>query len=395
MDLATFQRLFSGDGQAALAAAVELHPTPATLLACHTRLRKHFADDLVKSALETVLLRRKATDKFTRSDQMYFTREALEQASGEVISTYRAQRFAGFKRVGDLCCGIGGDAIGLASVADVVAVDVDPLRLAMAAENLRAYGRERVTFVCDDVLTMPIRELDAAFLDPDRRVGGRRHLRIRDYAPPLDAVRARLPAGFPLAVKVAPGAPWDELRTFDAEAEFISVDGELKECVLWFGPLTTAGRRATVLPVGETLAANSPADAAEPGPPLAFLYDPDPAVVRSGLVADLSRHLAARPIDAEIAYLTSDHFVPTPFAQVYRIEDAIPFRARQLGERLRSMKVGKVTITKRGSAVDVDELRRRWHLQGPEARTVILTRVLDKPYALIATPHGNGPDPID
>jgi len=236
---------------------------------------------------------------------------------------------------------------------------------------------------------MSLGDLDAAFLDPDRRSDGRRHLRIREYAPPLDRVRDRLPDGFPLGVKVAPGAPWDELSAYDAEAEFISVDGELKECVLWFGPLKSTGRRATVLPMDATLVAVRPADAAEAGPPLDFLYDPDPSVIRSGLVADLGQMIGARPIDPTIAYLTSDQYVPTPFARGYQIESAMPFHARQLRERLRSMNVGRVTITKRGSAVDVDALLRKWELSGAESRTVILTRVLSEPFAIVANALGN------
>jgi THUMP domain-like/RNA cap guanine-N2 methyltransferase len=385
MDLPAFRRLLSADGQAALAEAVARQPTEATYLACHQRLGKAFPGDLVKAALDIALLRRKAVAKFTRSASMYFTREALEQSSGEIVSAYRALRFARYERVGDLCCGIGGDLIGLSVAAEVVAVDSDPLRLAMAEENLRAYGRhDRATFIGGNVLDVPLRDLGAAFFDPDRRPGGKRRVRIRDYTPSLDAVRTRLPGGFPLGVKVAPAAPWEELRTFDAEVEFISVDGELKECVLWFGPLRTTGRRATVLPAGTTLAADRPDEPAAPGPPRAYLYDPDPAIIRSGLVADLGGELGARPVDPDIAYLTSDRCIPTPFARCYHIEEAMPFHARQLGERLRSMKVGPVIITKRGSAVDVDELRRRWKLTGPEARTVILTRVLGRPFALIA-----------
>jgi SAM-dependent methyltransferase len=385
LDLPTFRRLLSPDGQAALAAAGELAPTEATFLSCHRRLRKYFPDELVKAALETALLRRKAADKFSRADRMYFTREALEQSSGEVVSQYRAKRFAPFGHIADLCCGIGGDLIGLAHVSRVTAIDAAPLRLAIAAENVRAYESvDRVTFIEGDALSVPLLNVDAAFCDPDRRAGGRRHLRLAEYAPPVDAVRRRFPFGFPLAIKVAPGVPWDDLRSLDAEAEFISVDGELKECCLWFGAFRTAGRRATILPLAASLTAEQPATAEPAGPPLAFLYDPDPAVVRSGLVADLGRLIGARPIDPEIAYLTSDRQTSTPFAKCYTIEEAMPFHARQLGERLRSMNVGVVTLTKRGSAVDVDELRRKWKLTGGEARTVIITHVLGKPFALIA-----------
>ena len=143
-----------------------------------------------------------------------------------------------------------------------------------------------------------------------------------------------------------------------------------------------------MLPSGETLFAEAPSTPAEPGPPRACLYDPDPAVIRSGLVADLGRVLDARPVDAEIAYLTGDRFVPTPFARAYAIDESMPFHARRLGERLRALNIGHVTVTKRGSAVDVNELIRKWRLTGAESRTVILTRVLGRPWAMIGRPLG-------
>ena len=236
MNLSQFYRLLNPEGTTALAAATLLAPTESTLLACHQRLRKQFPGELALAAIETVMLRRKAADKFSRADAMFFTREGLEQSSGETISTYRSRRFASFGRVGDFCCGIGGDTIGLTGVTSVFAVDADPLRLAMAAHNVSVYARsERAEFRAGDLLAMPLPKLAAAFFDPDRRADGRRHLRIREYAPALDAVRARLPAGYPLVHKIAPGVPWSDLHAYDAETEFISVAGELKECVLWFG----------------------------------------------------------------------------------------------------------------------------------------------------------------
>lgn len=384
MNLAGWQRLLSPEGQHVLALAQTLQPTTATLLKCHQQLRKKYADDLVMLALETTQLRMKAKGKFTRADAMYFTREGLEQSSGELIADYRAQRYAPFAMVGDFCCGIGGDAIGLAGRTNVVAVDQDELRLAIAQANVQAYERsDRVHWHRGDLLTMAVPTVEAIFFDPDRRADGQRHVRLSEYQPSFERLRQRFSTAIPWGVKVAPAIPWNELHTFEAEKEFISVGGELKECVLWFGALQSTGRRATILPANVTIAAEIVREAAEPIRPRAYVYDPDPAVIRSGLVSHLAEMLDAQPIDADIAYLTSNQLTHTPFAQAYAVDEVLPFHAKRIGERLKALNVGHVVLTKRGSAVEVDALRRSWKLRGSETRTVILTRVLNEPYALI------------
>jgi hypothetical protein len=385
MDLRTFEALLTPDGQALLAEAVEMAPTTETLLVSFRRLGKlGESSELVRAALETALLRQKARAKFSRADAMYFVREALEQSTAEAVARHRARRFAGFGVIGDLCCGIGGDAIALAGVGRVVAVDLDPLRLAMAGQNLLAHDRrDRVELRQADLRRDPPPEADALFFDPSRRPAGRRTISVRDYEPPLELVHpwlARTPA---IAAKIAPAVPWTELAAFDAEAEFVSLHGELKECVLWFGPLRTVGRRATLLPAGDTLAAEAPALAAPPGPPLTYLYDPDPAVVRAGLVSDLGLQLDARPIDAGIAFLTGQKFLPTPFATAYRVEEAMPFNLKRLRARLRELRVGRVTVLKRGSAVDVVQLQWQLRLGGSEMRVLVLTKVEGRPFVLI------------
>jgi SAM-dependent methyltransferase len=383
MDLATFDRLLTPEGTSALAAAAALHPTEARYPACVDRLQKHFSAGLARAALDTVLLREKARAKFTRADAMFFTREALEMATGEVVARYRADRFAGFRTVADLCCGIGGDAIGLAQAGcRPVGVDRDPLRVRMAEANLGAYqlsGR----FVCADVLADDLPVAGAVFADPARRPGGRRSVSVDDYDPSLGALLGRFTAGHPIGVKVAPAIPRADLRRFDTEAEFISLGGELKECTLWFGPFKTAASRATVLPGPHTIAATGPQPSADIRLPQNYLYDPDPSVTRAGLVGLLATTLLAAQIDPEIGFLTSDNLESTPFATPYRIDDTLPFHGKRIGEWLRERHVGRVTIVKRGSAVDVDELGSKWKLRGDIHKTVILTRAQGKPVAII------------
>jgi SAM-dependent methyltransferase len=377
MNLETFRQLLAPAGQAALAEAVALAPTEPAFLGCFEQLRKRHPPELAKAALETALLRIRARNKFVAADRMYFTREALEQATSGIVARHRASRFAGFGCVADLCCGIGADALALAAAGPTVyAVDTDPLRVAMAEANAAALGvAERVRGRVGDAITVPLPEADAAFADPSRRADGRRYLDPEDYTPPLAAIRGRWTAGFPLAVKIAPGVSQAELRAVDAEVEFVSLDGELKECVFWYGALRTTARRASVLPSSDTLFADAPRDPRPHQAPRAYLYDPDPAVTRAGLSHDLAERIDAHPIDPQVQLLTSDRLTPTPFATAFAVEHVAPFHVRLLRDYLRAAHVGRVTVVKRGSPADADDLLRKLRLDGPHHRTVVLTRV--------------------
>src|SRR5262249_33144934 len=152
------------------------------------------------------------------------------------------------------------DAIALAERADVVAVDLDPLRLRLCDLNLRAYQRrERARLIEADALTVDLTDAEAVFVDPDRRVDGRRQLSLASCQPSLrDVLRPHRP-GLPICAKLAPGGPWPELSALNGEAEFVSLVGELKECVLWLGPYRQKARRATLLPSGDSLSADEPA----------------------------------------------------------------------------------------------------------------------------------------
>ena len=403
MDLATFGELLAPAGQSALAAASRLPPGDEHFLANLARLRKQHPAELAKAALETATLRAKAQGKFSRAQAMYFTREGLEQASGEAVAGYRARRFAGVDSALDLGCGLGADSLALAERCRVTGFDLDPLRLAMAAENAAAYGRAaRASFVAGDVTQVALPQAGAFFFDPARRENGRRKFSVRQYLPPLGTVRVWLPRIPTGGVKISPGVDLDELAGYDAEIEFISERGELKECALWFGDFKTAARRATLLDgrtdaaadagAVHTLLANPAAaeQMAPPGPPLTYLYEPDPAVLRAGLVTTLAAQLGARQLDADIAYLTASDLRGTPFARAFAIEAALPFQLKRLREALRARQVGVVTVKKRGSPLEPETLIRQLRLSGPEERIVFLTHVLGEPWALIgskASPH--------
>ena len=159
--LEQLRQLQSPTGTRALAEIRDLAPTPATSIAVATRLRKVYPADLVTSAMAMHDLRVKAQSKFSRASEMWFTREGLEQATSEMIAEWRAGRFSAQPSIADLCCGIGGDLLGLAlrnPEAVVTAVDRDPLHLEIARLNADVFGvADRIEFVKADVRLSRIR----------------------------------------------------------------------------------------------------------------------------------------------------------------------------------------------------------------------------------------------
>ncbi|MDH6698795.1 methyltransferase domain-containing protein [Streptomyces griseoviridis] len=362
---------------------------PADELAVATRLRRTHPAGLVSAALGQARLRQRAAAKFGDEDagRMFFTPNGVEQSTRARVAAYRAGRLKalGVTSLADLCCGIGGDAIALARAGiRVLAVDRDPLTAAVARANAEALGLAGLIEVREaDVTEVDTAGFDAVFVDPARRGGRGRIFDPEAYSPPLSwAVEAARAA--PLAaLKVAPGIPHEAVPG-EAEAEWISDGGDVKEAVLWFG--TDPGAvRATLLPGPRTLLGRGLPDP-EVRPVGRWLYEPDGAVVRSHLVAEVAADLDGGLLDPTIAYITADEHRATPYATAYEITDQLPFNLKRLKALLRERRVGTLTVKKRGSAVEPEELRRKVKPQGPHAATVFLTRVAGAPTMLIGAP---------
>jgi predicted O-methyltransferase YrrM len=390
VEIESFRALLTDEGQALLAELADY--TPGRELAVATRLRRSHDAELVSAAIGQARLRQRAAAKFGAADaaRMYFTPDGVEQATRSSVADWRAARFKalGVHRLADLCSGIGGDAIALARAGiEVLAVDRDPLTCAVAEANAAALGLDGlIEQRCGDVADVPLKDFDAVFVDPARRGGRGRIFDPEAYSPPLSwAVAAARQTPF-AALKVAPGIPHQAVPE-GTEAEWVSDAGDVKEAVLWFG--TGAAQehphRATLLPGGVTLTGGRLPDP-EPGPVRRYLYEPDGAVIRAHLVAEVAEQLGAGLIDPTIAYLTADELRPTPFATSYEITDVLPFGLKKLKALLRERRVGTVVVKKRGSAVEPEELRRKLKPEGPNSCTVFLTRASGAPTMLLGQP---------
>lgn len=390
MDRAELLELLTPSGLALLDSVAA--GTPAELVSTVTRLRAdgHPAA-LVSAVLGQARLRARGARKFgVFADRMLFTQAGLEQATRLRVAALHAGRFsrAGLTRVLDLGCGIGGDALALASLdIAVTAVEIDEVTAAIASYNLAPFPSS--TVVHADAADVDVEPFDAVFADPARRTAGHSETeRVTDpdaYTPSLDLLW-RVAERKPVGVKLGPG--FDRSRIPDGvEAQWVSVDGEVVELALWTGVLARTGVRRAALVVTDAgqseLTATADSEDVDVRPLGAYLYEPNGAVIRARLIGDLARRIDAGMVSDRIAYLTADELVPTPFAQAFRVVADLPLDEKTVKRELRARRIGVLEVKKRGADIDPAVFRKKMALSGPESATVVLTRVGGRHRALL------------
>jgi hypothetical protein len=397
VDVQEVSALLTPEGWALLESLPDYDEPTAMALGEQLRRAGH-PPALVSAALTQSRLRAAARAKFGPfAASMLFTPAGLEQATRLPVAARHAQRFAatGLSRIADLGCGIGADSMAMAGLElDVLAVERDELTAAVATVNLRHWPEVEVRQ--DDATTTNLDGVRAAFVDPARRTmgsgSGKRLLDPRAGSPPLSFVlelAGRLPA---VGMKTAPGIP-HHLVPEGCEAQWVSVDGDVVEAGLWFGMAAREGVRRGALVLdgaGGSAEVTHPdlADGTRPptGPVGAFIYEPDGAVIRAGLVGEIASLVQGRLIDPSIAFVTADRYEQTPLASCYAVEEVFGFQLKSLRTWLRDHGVGRLTIKKRGTAVDPDQLRRQLRLSGDAEATIILTRVAGRQSVIVVRP---------
>lgn len=397
MDRSEFAKLFTPEALALLNAIGDLDAKADVLKLVSALRAEGYDPGLVAAVLSQAKLRRRARKKFGDfTDGMLFTEDGLEQASRLQAAALHAGRFrgAGITQVADLGCGLGAESMAMGAIdLNVRAFEIDEVTAALAVFNLGAFDNVEVEQA--DITTLDMSQFEALFFDPARReLDGKGERATRRFDPEqfspnfnwvLEQARTK-----PTGIKLGPGHPHEAIAQ-DAEAQWLSIDGDLVELALWFGEVKRpkVARAATVVNstgrheiVSETFE-SEPADVA---PLRRFIYEPDNAVVRSHLIADLAREVGATLISREIAYLSSDREIDSPMMRGFRVVDEMAFDRKKLKAYLRERNIGRLEIKKRGVDVVPEQLRKEMSLKGEIAATLILTRVGDDHRALIAQP---------
>lgn len=379
MDATELRELLSVEGLRLLD-SLPPFDTSADIVRSVSNLRKAgHSPALVAAVLSQSKLRARAAAKFGPfAQRMLFTEAGLEQATRLNVAALHAGRFqrAGLTRIADLGCGIGADALAIAALElEVTAVELDEVTAAIAAYNLAPWPNARVENA--DAEHFDLTSVDGIFLDPARRDATRRLKNSADFTPSLDFA-FELAERRPTGIKLGPGVDRD-LIPAGAEAQWVSVDRDVVEMGLWFGPLARAGvkRAALVISGGRAAELVGEADAVdEPVGTLGeYIYEPDGAVIRARLIGDLARSLGARMLHESIAYLTADEPILTPFATCFRVIENFSLDQRGIKRELAARGIGTLEIKKRGVDIDPAVFRTVLTLKGEASAILVLTRV--------------------
>jgi SAM-dependent methyltransferase len=357
----------------------------ANTLTLLTALRKDHDARQAGAALTMARLRDRAAAKFgPRAAGMFFTEDGLQQASSPAVSAYRARTLREGRTL-DVCCGIGTDSLELARAGHTVTgLDLDPVRIAIARHNVAVTGLDCADFQVADVCDGIPPGFDAIFYDPARRdASGRRIYDVERYIPPLSLARSWQAAE--IVVKLSPGVDLAQLSSYGGVVEFVSVDGELKEALLWLNGADHARLRATLLHDGEAHHWQNGNDdtAVDLSEPRDWLIEPDPALIRAGLVGAAARQYDGCLLDETIAYFTAGDRPVSPWLRSWRVLDWMPFHLKKLRAYLRQRGIGRVSVKKRGSPLTPEELISRLKLKGDGSCTLVLTRCQGRPIVVI------------
>lgn len=398
MNLEDHRWLVSPDASQWLDTAAEGH---SSLVVLTQSLRKEIGPRRSHLVVAQAELRRRAKAKFTRAGKMFFTRQLLEQATDDQISGYKAIRFPSKQAIADLCCGIGGDLLGLADRGHVTGVDRDPIAVLFAEANCRTLNKNSVEFEVTDVDQFDVSGFQAWHLDPDRRAPDqatgsrrvtrrRRTTRVEYQEPAVDTVNSLLESNPQAAIKLAPAAEAPEHWAERAELEWIGSRGECRQQVAWFEGLARypGQRSATAFVSGcpSPLTVHGTPNAEIPLSPAVgrYIVEPHAAVLAAGLACVLAQQHGLSEVSPGIAYLTGDEIVDDPILSCFEVSEVLPFDPKYLKKAIRQRGIGNLEIKKRGVRVTPEQVREQIRPKGDESATLLLLPVQRKIRAILA-----------
>jgi hypothetical protein len=333
------------------------------------------SDKPIKEMLSQIKIQKKNLNKIPISNELLFTEQGAQQASSWQLSQYHATKFKVYNKIVDLCCGIGVDLINIAKGKEqVYAVDLGTDTLKLAEYNCKNQNLNNITFMLGKSEEFD-QQVDAIFIDPDRRPGSYRRIAPEEYSPPFSKIMEFRKICQNIAVKLSPALDYKRLNLpIDSTLEFVSENGSLKEILLCMGKLSTKNceRKAVLLPTNLTLKnSNKKVEISEIQK---FIFEPDSAIIRAGLVQELGSKIGYTLIDSKLALLTGSQIVQSNFGKIYEVEEIIKYDLKKVRKYVRENEIGELIIKTRGFPESVEKFRKKIKLKGKNSIVMFILR---------------------
>ena len=356
--------------------------------------RGMFPKKIAEAMIDLRNTRQRARQKFSQGQDLFFTKPLLEQASSESLAQYRAKRFtdAGFKKVIDGCSGAGADSIALAQAGlEVDSFDSSEVATIFTQANANVLNvSNKIKAYHADITTTPLEESLPIMLDPARRRGLKRISDPEQWSPCPEDIKKIILKHQNACLKLSPAIPTEDLLSFfpePKEIEVISYRGEAKEMIFWYGILGKENkRRATILPDRISVKGEIPLDKISTRELGKYLFDPNPALVRSGLLETVALQENLCNIDPHIGYLTGDQPLEHAFLCCLKIIDYDKLDGRKIRALMRKHNAGSIQVRKRGVTESQASLMKRCLPKpyGDKHYTLVATRVKDSHIGILA-----------
>jgi len=290
---------------------------------------------------------KKALFKHPQAAKLHYRAEDLRWATPEVVAAYRAERLK-CSVIADLGCGIGFQSFAFAKTCKkVYAVDMDKEKVALAKKNAEVLGIKNIEFIHGDALSdkmvKQLKDVEIVFCDPERLPEERKRT-VGTIAPSIpellkkySVITEKIAIEFPPQITDVP---------FHCEKEYVSVDGQLNRLTLYFNDLKQCERSVVLLPGKEKLCSQEEASLEETEELGEYLYEADPAVVKAGLLAELSENAEVELYEeGKAVFFTSAKKINSPFFKnSFKVVDVCAQDEHEIITALRKHEAGKVIL---------------------------------------------------
>ena len=393
-----FQWLESGDGLALLEKTAAMLRAGESEIRVIQKLRKLNVTPIRSGLLvKQVRLRAIGLRKFAQARSMLFDDRLLQQATDERLAMYKARRYRAAGQIVDICCGLGGDAIGLGNVANVTAVDSNDIACLLTRHNSAVNSNEKFSVnvrQCDANST--VMESDSWFhIDPDRRSTDKRMTRVQDFSPGIALLSRIVEQQRHGAIKIAPASDLPDVWQGRCERQWIGDRHECKQQLLWFGDCANSSTRKSASAIddkGQIVFEWSEPEridsAVDSRPVIAltiqrFLYEPHATILAGGMTDSLAAQLELSRVDHNVEYLTGNEHLVHGAVSAFEVVVVVRLDRRDIRSALKASDCGLLEVKKRGVDHNLMKPWQQMKFSGRTPLVLLLTHCSGKHLAII------------